>query len=346
MIIISLVTRLVCPCKAVCANVNYYEQKTTSRSMALQCRNFLKTAKENIGSILSGKVKPTGIIDVATVQTLANQKDWQTQVSRYSMIIVDECHHAASSQFEQVLKRYRAKYVLGLSATPNRRDGHQLIVYRQCGPVCYRVNHKKENLSQPIIHRLEIKETDFVSKNVPKGDKSVTIQDVFKELLLDEKRNNQIIQDVLTAYRKGRFCLVLTQRREHIDLLKEALSEVDQLVVLYGSMKTVECKQDIQKLRSFNGKGAVLLATGKLVGEGFNFPGLNTLFLAMPISDRSLLIQYVGRLHRLSNQKVEVQVVDYCDSHDARLNRMFLKRLKVYSAIGYRSEIDDDERLI
>lgn len=317
---------------------------TNRKELATQWRIsaeiFLDLPRESIGTISSGKVKPSGIVDIATVQTLANQKDWQKEISRYGMIIVDECHHAAARQYESILKHYTSKYVLGLSATPRRRDGHQPIVYMQCGPVRYRVNHKKENHSQPLMHRLCVRPTQFKSTLISDGQKKIRIQNIFKELTLDQNRNALIISDVMNAYREGRFSVVITERREHLEILRQELSEAKQLAVLYGSMKNKERAKEIAKLKSFSKEqgGAVLLATGKLIGEGFDEAKLDTLFLTMPISDRSVLIQYVGRLHRLCDQKTEARVVDYRDCQDPRLEKMFLKREKIYRAIGYQTE--------
>lgn len=317
---------------------------TNCKELATQWRIsaeiFLDLPRESIGTISSGKVKPSGIVDIATVQTLANQKDWQKEISRYGMIIVDECHHAAARQYESILKHYTSKYVLGLSATPRRRDGHQPIVYMQCGPVRYRVNHKKENHSQPLMHRLCVRPTQFKSTLISDGQKKIRIQNIFKELTLDQNRNALIISDVMNAYREGRFSVVITERREHLEILRQELSEAKQLAVLYGSMKNKERAKEIAKLKSFSKEqgGAVLLATGKLIGEGFDEAKLDTLFLTMPISDRSVLIQYVGRLHRLCNQKTEARVVDYRDCQDLRLGKMFLKREKFYRVIGYQTD--------
>ena len=301
-------------------------RKELANQWRVSAEIFLDLPHESIGTISSGRVKPTGIVDIAMVQTLVNQKDWQKEISRYGMIIVDECHHAAARQFEAVLKRYRAKFILGLSATSRRRDGHQPIVYMQCGLVRYRVNHKKENQSQPLMHRICVRPTQFKSALISDGQKKIRIQDVFKELTQDQNRNALIISDVMDAYREGRFSVVITERREHLEILRQELSEVKQLAVLYGSMKSKERAKEIAKLKSFFKEqgGAILLATGKLIGEGFDEAKLDTLFLTMPISDRSVLIQYVGRLHRLCDQKTEARVVDYRDCQDPRLEKMFL----------------------
>lgn len=315
-------------------------RKELANQWRVSAEIFLDLPRESIGTISSGKVKPSGIVDIAMVQTLANQKDWQKDIGRYGMIIVDECHHAAARQYESVLKRYTTKYVLGLSATPRRRDGHQPNVYMQCGPARYRVNHKKENQSQPLMHRLCVRPTSFKSSMLSNERGQIRIQDVFKELTLDQNRNALIISDVMDAYREGRFSVVITERREHLEILRQELSEVKQLAVLYGSMKSKERVREIGKLKSFSKEqgGAVLLATGKLIGEGFDEAKLDTLFLTMPISDRSVLIQYVGRLHRLCDQKTEARVVDYRDCQDPRMEKMFLKREKIYRAIGYQTE--------
>lgn len=216
----------------------------------------------------------------------------------------------------------------------------------QCGPVRYRVNNKKENQSQPLMHVLHVQETSFKSQ-IDQENKRIKIQDIFKELIHDEKRNQLIIEDILSAYQEGRFILIITERKEHLDILLDRLNGVDQLAVLYGAMKTKERHKQIERVKSFSKEegGAILLATGKLIGEGFDEAKLDTLILTMPISDRSLLIQYVGRLHRLSDGKVEARVVDYCDSLDTRLKKMFTKREKIYRAIGYKKLTDGDSDL-
>lgn len=323
-------------------------RKELANQWRVSAEIFLDLPRDLIGTISAGRIKPTGIVDIAMVQTLANQKDWQKEVGRYGMIIVDECHHAAARQFESVLKRYSARFVLGLSATPRRRDGHQPIVYMQCGAVRYRVNNKKENQSQPIMHRLCVRSTTFKSALVSSEQRKTRIQDVFKELILDQNRNAFIINDVLEAYREGRFCVVITERREHLEILQQGLSKIKQLAVLHGSMKAKERVREMAKFKAFSKDlgGAVLLATGKLIGEGFDEAKLDTLFLTMPVSDRSVLIQYVGRLHRLCDQKTEARVVDYRDREDPRLEKMFLKREKVYRAIGYQFLKEDGSRLI
>lgn len=320
-------------------------RKQLAQQWLMSARIFLDLPQAALGCIWSGKIKPTGLVDIAMVQTLANQKDWQLDVKRYGMVIVDECHHAAAKQYETVLKRYQAKYFLGLSATPNRRDGLQPIVYMQCGPVRYRVNNKKENLAQPLMHILEVHETAFLPQPMAQNTK---IQDLFKELIHDEKRNRQIAADILKAYRRGRCILVLTERREHLEAIYALLGGIERKILLYGAMRPKVREEHSKRFASYaqNQQGAVLLATGKLVGEGFDIKKLDTLILAMPISDKSLLIQYVGRLHRLCDGKVEVKVIDYHDSAEPRLNRMFLKRQKVFKAIGYEALSAKDEQLI
>lgn len=303
----------------------------------LSAEIFLDLQPNEIGTIKAGKIKSFDVFDVAMAQTLAHQKDWGTLSRQYGMIIVDECHHAASLQFETILKRFQSKYVLGLSATPNRRDGHQPIVYMQCGPIRYRVNLKKENRNQPVMHVLEVHETPFKSEST---QESKRIQETFKELIANDARNRAIVQDVEKAYQEGQFCLVITERKEHLERLKVALSGIERLASVCGNIKTKERQKELERFKNFRKEegGAVLLATGKLVGEGFDNPQLDTLFLTMPISDRSLLIQYVGRLHRLCDQKHEIRVIDYRDSLERRLEKMFAKRLKIYKVIGYEEQ--------
>jgi superfamily II DNA or RNA helicase len=298
---------------------------------------FLGLPRNRIGRIGGGKRKPSGQIDVALIQSLVRKGVVSDCVANYGHLIVDECHHLSAHSFEQVARRSRARYVLGLSATVTRKDGHHPIIFMQCGPVRYRVSAKVQAAGRPFSHSVIVRPTAFVSPRAPDPDKRVQFQTLYRELVADERRNQLICDDVLQAVRDGRSPLVLTERHEHLDLLVDALtSRVHHVLVLRGQM-TRHAREDLAaRLASIPEREArVLLATGRYIGEGFDDARLDTLFITLPISWRGTVAQYVGRLHRLHEGKRDVRVYDYADLQVAMLDRMFSRRCRAYEAVGY-----------
>lgn len=237
-------------------------------------------------------------------------------VKDYGMVIVDECHHVSAFSFEQILKNVNAKYVYGLSATPTRKDGHHPIVFMQCGPIRYKDDAKKQAEKRPFEHYIIPR---FTSMRVPldKNENEVTIQELYTEIVNNEIRNNLIVDDVVKCYENGRNCIILTERTSHVQLLAKKLAErIHDVIPLTGGMGTKKTREVFAKIADTPlTKQLVLVATGKFIGEGFDEPRLDTLFLAMPISWKGTLHQYAGRLHRLFENKNEVQIYDYVDIH-------------------------------
>jgi len=251
------------------------------------------------------------------------------------MVIVDECHHVSAVSFEHVLKEVNAKYVYGLTATPARQDGHQPIIHMQCGPICYQVDAKAQAEKRPFDHAVIPKFNSFaqpVTDEVP-----WKITDAYAAMQVDEERNNKIVEDVLSAVAEGRTPIVLTERYDHAKLLAEILQEKSRNVVLLSGKGTTKEKREIlQGLSQIpSDEPLILVATGRYVGEGFDLPRLDTLFLAMPVSWKGTLAQYAGRLHRNYEGKEEVLIYDYVDIRIPMLERMYHKRLSGYAAIGY-----------
>ncbi|MBI5431911.1 MAG: DEAD/DEAH box helicase family protein [Planctomycetes bacterium] len=295
---------------------------------------FLGVQGREIGRIGGGASKPTGRIDVAMIQGLVRKDSVNDLVARYGHVIVDECHHVPAVSFERVLAEIKARYVLGLTATPQRRDGHQPILEMQLGPARFAVESKGQAATHPFEHRLVVRETAF---GLPDGKEAASIQEVYRLLSLDEDRNRLILDDVLGAMREGRFPLLLTERRDHLDLLAARLRGlVPRLIVLRGGMGAKDRKAVAAQLDADTmGEPSLVLATGRYIGEGFDSARLDTLFLAMPISWKGTIIQYSGRLHRLHPDKREVRIYDYVDPRVGVLARMFEKRVHAYRAIGY-----------
>ena len=295
---------------------------------------FLNVPPKSIGVIGGGKMKPTGQIDVSLLQSLNRKGVVKDLVADYGQIIVDECHHVSAFSFEQVLKQAKSRYVIGLTATPIRKDGHHPIILMQCGPIRFRVDAKEQAKARPFGHQVIPRYTDFA---VPGEASDLGIQDVYAALAGDAARNDMIVSDLLAALKSGRSPLVLTERTQHLEELAQRLQEhAKHVVVLRGGMGAKRRQLVAQQLASIpDNEERVILATGRYAGEGFDDPRLDTLFLALPISWRGTLQQYAGRLHRLHEAKRVVQVYDYVDGRIPLMKRMFDRRLKGYRAMGY-----------
>ncbi len=294
-------------------------------------QSFLDVGKGVVGTIGGGKAKSTGKIDIAVMQSLSRQGEVNPLVENYGHVIVDECHHVGAVSFDAILKRAKAKYVLGLTATPIRRDGQQPIIFMQCGPIRYTAA-KPANAPQDlevISHMLATR------INLPS---EAGIQDVFRHLANDLSRTEAIAAEIKSAFGQGRKVLVLTERTEHLDAILRALSDKGPSpFVLHGRMSKKQRAKLITELNALSPDAPhILLATGKLVGEGFDHPPLDTLILAMPISWKGTLQQYAGRLHREHATKTDVRIIDFVDTGHPALLRMWDRRQRGYRAMGYK----------
>ncbi|MGL6161959.1 TOTE conflict system archaeo-eukaryotic primase domain-containing protein [Microbulbifer sp.] len=293
--------------------------------------SFLELSKGSLGAIGGGKRKPSGDIDIAVMQSLSrkDEKDLEALLENYGQIIVDECHHLSAFSFEAILKRAKARFVLGLTATPVRRDGHQPIIFMQCGPIRHSATRPETAPTQ-----LEVWPRYLAPPEIPPES---PIQDVFRILANDNARNRQITGDVLAAYQEGRKVLLLSERTDHLPLLREALGdEVEHCFVLHGRLSKKQRAAVLSELDSLDESAPrILLATGRLIGEGFDHPPLDTLVLAMPISWKGTLQQYAGRLHRQHIDKQDVRIYDYAELDQPQLARMWDKRQRGYRAMGY-----------
>jgi superfamily II DNA or RNA helicase/very-short-patch-repair endonuclease len=299
---------------------------------------FLNLPSKEIGRIGGGRRKPTGLLDVALIQSLSRKGVVHNLVGDYGHLVVDECHHLSATSFEQVVRQAKAKFVTGLSATVTRKDGHHPIVFMQCGPIRHRVDAREQAAARPFEHTVHVRPTDFRPLRTADENRRVQFQELYSELIADQVRNRLICDEVLQAIGEGRSPLVLTERNEHLDALTERLSKsVKHLIVLRGSMSRREIGETSDRLAAIpEQEPRVLLATGRYIGEGFDDARLDTLFLALPVSWRGTIAQYVGRLHRLYHRKREVRVYDYADLNVPMLARMFDRRCCGYEAVGYK----------
>ena len=300
---------------------------------------FLGIPEKEIGRIGGGANRWTGRIDVALLQSMGRKGVVDPRIREYGQIVVDECHGIAAETFTEVADAAPCRYVLGLSATVMRKDGHHPLIMMLCGPVRHSVDPKALAKIEPFDHLVQVKVTNFRPEVKDVGeDGEADYLELCREIVADSSRNRAIVADVLSAVAEGRSPVVLTERREHLDILSGMLEgRVDHLIVLKGGMGRKELKGIESRLREIPGtESRVILATGSFLGEGFDDSRLDTLFLAMPVSWKGKITQYAGRLHRLHDGKREVRIVDYLDSEVAMFARMFDRRAKGYEAIGYR----------
>ncbi|GGD39040.1 DEAD/DEAH box helicase [Malaciobacter pacificus] len=275
--------------------------------------DYFGYSKKDIGYLGKGHNKLNGYMDVATMQSLKNDP---SIINNYSFVIVDECHHIPAVTFEQIIKNFKGKYILGLSATPNRKDGLDPILFQQLGDISYEYKKKRTH-----YNKLKIIRTDFVSD-------AENYSTIINELCVDEKRNDLIISAIKDNIKRK--ILVLTDRIEHINLLETLLeNEGIDFVCVHGSMNK---KQQVENMKLVKEK-SLILATTSYFGEGIDFPHLNTILFATPISYYGRLIQYLGRIGR-GNQ--ECLAIDFLDSKNAMLNSSYKKRLDGYKQMHYK----------
>ena len=321
--------------------IGLIQRRKVSTLILVHSRQLLDQWKERldlflegceIGMLGGGKKRPSGEIDIATYQSLIHRKtnSVDERLFDYGQIIVDECHHISAPRYEALLSESRAKYLLGITATPHRQDGHQPLIFMLAGPIRHTVkNDNRHEFEQRVIVRRLDKPPPF---DLSGADSRPHIADVYRWLMHDEDRNHQIVEDVAAEIQEGRHPLLLTERREHATMLADLLRlRGITCEVLRGAMRAKERDAVMAALDDTQ----VLIATGKYIGEGFDLPRLDTLFLGLPISWKGSLAQYAGRIHRQSAGKDRVVIYDYVDSGLQTLERMFGRREKAYESLGY-----------
>ena len=305
-----------------------------------QLASFLEIDIAKIGQIGGGKDKRTGLVDVAMLQSLFKNKEVSDLVAEYGQVIVDEVHHLPAFTFEQVLKQTKARFVLGLTATPYRRDGHQPIILMQCGPIRHEIRQDDPNSRATLHHALIRRNTSFTLRQT---ENESSIQDIYSALMENETRNQLILDDILKSLEEGRSPILLTERREHLEYFSSQLTKVmKNVIVLRGGMGIKQRRAITEQIASIpDSEIRVLLATGRYIGEGFDDARLDTLFLALPVSWKGTLVQYAGRLHRFHAGKTDVRIFDYVDQNIPMLAKMFQKRLRGYRTMGYEQDKTD-----
>ena len=295
---------------------------------------FLGLTPKSIGRLGAGRRRLTRRIDIAMIQTLARSDDLRDLVRPYGQVVVDECHHVPAVQVERVLSAIPARYVTGLTATPYRRDGHQPIITMQCGPIRHIISRPSAREGAALGRRVIRRDTAFDPSVLPT---QASIQEIYGALANDDDRLGLVIADIRELVREDRVLVVLTERREHLDRIAEAIGdEIPNLVVLHGGIKPKARRAAMTRLAELpDHEPRLILATGRYLGEGYDDPRLDTLLLTMPIAWRGTVVQYAGRLHRTHAAKRDIRVCDYVDTEVPVLRRMYAKRVRAYKEKGY-----------
>jgi superfamily II DNA or RNA helicase len=294
-----------------------------------QLGGFLGLSSREIGQIGGGRNRQTGIIDLGMMQSLKRVEDLESFFSKYGFIIVDECHHLPAFTFEACIKKAPVRYILGLTATPYRRDGLQEIIAFQCGSNRHTMASPDNSFSRTLL----VRETPFTHS----ADKELSIQEIFRSLVRDNARNQLIRADVCQSLAEGRRCLILSHWKEHCELLAAGFREFGKTpLVLSGTLGKKTRSTILDSLQSAPAdKDLLIIATGQYLGEGFDCPQVDTLFLAFPLSFRGKLVQYVGRVLRTHDAKNSVRVYDYADTRVPILRKMYTKREKTYKSLRF-----------
>lgn len=298
-------------------------------------REFLTASEDSIGIIGGGKKKLSGVIDIAVMQSLYKKGKVDPLIKEYGQLIIDECHHISAPSFEAITKSFTGKFILGLTATITRKDGHHPIITMNVGPVRFKYEVKNYLAKSSYDHFLIIRNTEFQLSHNSKNEENTSYTSLCSELIEDMNRNKMIAEDAKKLYLEGRYPLILTERRDHLFLLNNLLHDLDNVILLYGGMGKKKLKVALDRLSNNQNEKRIIIATGKYIGEGFDDTRLDTLLLSMPISWKGRLVQYAGRLHRLHHDKAEIQIFDYVDCNIPMLMRMFEKRKKGYKTLGY-----------
>ena len=296
----------------------------------------VRKRKSLIGTLQGAHDSMTGIIDIAMAGSLCKKGNYHKMMNEYGLVLIDECHHSASETIANVLKEVKAKYVYGVTATPKRGDGLEKINYMLIGPIRYSYTAKEKAKEQGIQHLVYPRFTRTVPPRGVITDK-MHPNEAYEIIHNNDVRDEQIIEDVKNCVAAGRTPVVLSRYKDHSEKFYERLkSYADHVFLMTGNNSKKEHRKILEQMHQVDkNESLILIATGSLVGEGFDFPRLDTLFMATPVSFRGVVEQYAGRLNRDYAGKENVIIYDYVDNHIPMFNNMYMKRLKAYKQIGY-----------
>lgn len=329
---IALIAELKLNALVIVPNLNLLRQWIDRLNTFLDVGYDYKKEKDKFGQYHGAKKKLTNHIDVACVDSLLGEEG-EELLKRYGVVILDEVHHFGASSYEQVVRKCYSKYLYGFTATPKRRDKNEKIVYKLIGDIRYQYKDNDDSLNK-------ILKPEFTFFTFSSIEKTTPYSDLLSTILEDEERNNRIVEDIKNSHKEKHNILVLTDRIDHINILKEKLKDIQNVFVINGQLTTTEKRNffnDLSKVK----KGFIILSTGKYIGEGFDEKKLDTLFIVSPFRWSGTLEQYVGRLHRESEGKDSVVVHDYIDINVKMFANMYHERLRGYRKLGYIVDGDD-----
>ena len=309
-----------------------------------EAMRFLGLKKKDIGVLRGAATKRTGRLDIAMLPSLVRQENPAEIFAQYGLVIVDECHHVPAVSFEALLKACACRHIVGLTATPQRKDGLERLMHLQCGPI----RHTIAAAAEVSVPRIVLVRKSSFHLRTDLGTKP-PIHEVWEALIGDTGRTEQIVADIWSAVGEVRCPLVLSDRKAHLETIEAALARLrgaDEVTMFRfasgdGVKRRREIRAEIEALAT-EGRKYVIFATASLIGEGFDLPRLDTLFLAMPLSFKGRLIQYAGRLHRAHADKQEIRVYDYLDENHPITLAMFRRRAAAYRQMGYRFAVDEN----
>ncbi len=308
-----------------------------------EAMRFLGLKKKEVGVWRGKTTKLTGRFDIAMLPSLARHENPAEVFAQYGLVIVDECHHVPAVSFEALLKACTCRHIVGLTATPQRKDGLERLLHLQCGPIRHTLAAPAEE-SVPRVVFVRKSSFHLRSELGPKPP----IHEIWQALVEDTGRTEQIAADIWSTIGEGRCPLVLSDRIAHLESIEEALTRLcgaeDVTLFRVSSRDGIRRRREIRaeiEARATEGKRYVIFATASLIGEGFDLPRLDTLFLTMPLSFKGRLIQYAGRLHREHAEKEEIRVFDYLDENHPVTLAMFRRRAMAYRQMGYRFALDE-----
>ena len=307
--------------------------------------HFLNIQKKIIGQVVGAKKKIQLPITVAMVQSLARLENLNEFASQFGTVIVDECHHMPAKMFRRAINQLKPTYLYGLTATPDRKHSDERLIFIYLGEIIHEVKNILNKNTTEIMTTATANATPHekpsisiivrsTALNLPFKISARNSQSAIKSLCFDTARNQQIINDIKQSIQSGKKCLVLTERKEHVDLLAEYLKRDFEIITMTGDLAA--SKKKYKEKQILSGHFQIILATGQLVGEGVHFPHLDTLFLVYPFSFEGKLIQYLGRI--LHSNSMTKMVYDYHDELVPYFERMFKQRKKYYNK-HYPSEI-------
>lgn len=302
-----------------------------------------KTRKSHIGVLYGGKDTCSRKVDVAIISSVLNKEEKLPFLDEYGMVIMDECHHIPSKTYEQVIQKIPACCRYGFSATPKRKDGQDPKIFMYFGPVRYRFSAKERAIQQWILHVVVPRYTSFFVWN----EEQQTIQEAYRQTIQNQRRNDLIIQDIKKCLKEKRTPLVLSRFRSHAQYLYRCLEgEADHVFLLQGGSSAQERETIRSGLKTVpEDESLILIAVDKYIGEGFNYPRLDTLFLTTPFKSDINVEQYAGRLNRDHPNKEKVIIYDYVDHYVGYFRKMYHERIRAYKKIGYIVSSGIDESI-